>query len=454
MNFDIVNTACSSAWDYPVLDIGSRALRNCCKTPHNKIPVTDLALGTDLFKKFIPIMDIKRDLLSGRKNINCMSCWNSESLGGKSARTGFEKFAKFINATKWTKLTLAETKNKLLNLSEADKEELVNWEHPEHLEIMLSTVCDLKCVYCNQNFSSQWYTEKLKYKEIPIKEANTNIEEYETIWWTWFESVACKTTNQISFVGGEPLLDDKLYQYIDRIIDIRQSKNISSNMNISIVTNFNTPPKYLNKLLKLIERISITPGLDLAVCISFESIGNRTEFIRTGVEWKLFQNNINTLISFVDSNNIQNTTINISPSFCSLSISGIMPFVEYIMTLNEIYSKFLWISTTHVDYPAWCSPFVLTNDYIKYIDDVIDYLKNKNVQQKIHYFNAWRDDFINYLNTIKTGIYNSNLDVNTSNRIRKDFANNIDKISTRRNLDFNGTFPEMVEFYNLCKQLN
>ena len=53
MNFDIVNTACSSAWDYPVLDIGSRSLRNCCKTPHNKIPVTDLALGTDLFKKFI-----------------------------------------------------------------------------------------------------------------------------------------------------------------------------------------------------------------------------------------------------------------------------------------------------------------------------------------------------------------------------------------------------------------
>ena len=70
-----------------------------------------------------------------------------------------------------------------------------------------------------------------------------------------------------------------------------------------------------------------------------------------------------------------------------------------------------------------------------------------------NWFENWKKIFINYLHTIKIGIDTSNLDIDKTNKLRKEFAANIDKLSARRNLDFNATFPEMVEFYNLCKQI-
>lgn len=454
---NMLNTACSSAWNYPVLDISGRSLCNCCKTPHNRVSTKDLELGTDLFKKFIPIKNIKRDLLEGKKNPNCFACWSTEEVGGVSARTGFDDFARFINATKWVSLTLDETKDRLLNLSDTDKEDLINWEHPTHIEIMLSTTCDLKCLYCSPHFSSQWYVEKLKYKEIPVKTATTNVEEYENIWWNWFETVAHKTVNQIGFVGGEPLLDDKLYQYIERILEIRQLNNITTTLNISVVTNFNTPKKYLEKFLNMVQRISTTPGVDIGICISFESTGNQNDFIRSGASWQLFHNNINRLLEFINTNRLEKTVIYIAPAFCSLSISSMLPFIEYVISMIETNSKFIWTSTTHVASPQWMSPFILTKDYNRYIDEVIDYLTNlkhkKFNQEQYVKFENWKQIFINYLTTIKAGIDNSNLDVVKTDKLRKEFVYNIDKLSARRNLDFNATFPEMVEFYNLCKQI-
>lgn len=457
---DILQTACEYAWTYPVLNIGERTLRNCCRTPQEKISLENLNLGTDLFKKFIPIRSIKYDLLRGIKNNNCSTCWDTEAVGGTSSRTGFERFAKFINATKWLNITLEETKAKLLNLSDDDINELVNWEHPKKVEIMLSTICDLKCVYCNDTFSSQWYSEKVKYKEIPIKQANTNVEEYENIWWSWFESVACETVVDISFVGGEPLLDVKLYQYINRILNIRQEKNITSNLVISIVTNFNTPKKYLNEFLKLLQRISNTKNVHLSVCISFESLEKQNSFIRTGSKWELFQDNINEMMIFLKNNKIyKSITIHALPAFCSLSVSNMLPFVSYVVSLMEKHSRLMLISKTHVSHPLWSSPFILTPDYITYIDETIEYLKNLKIQNLDHvqlpYFNTWKKEFIQYLDSIKTGIVNVNTNLNSSeiNELRKDFANNIDKIVARNTLDFNSTFPEMIDFYNLCKEL-
>jgi hypothetical protein len=103
-------------------------------------------------------------------------------------------------------------------------------------------------------------------------------------------------------------------------------------------------------------------------------------------------------------------------------------------------------------HPAWSNPYILPPEYAVYIDESIAILEEESKIINDHYryslFGRW-DAYISFLKTIKAGIENPIKDI----QARKEFVENIDKLSARRNLDFPGTFPEMVKFYEDCKLL-
>ena len=63
-------------------------------------------------------------------------------------------------------------------------------------------------------------------------------------------------------------------------------------------------------------------------------------------------------------------------------------------------------------------------------------------------FGHWTN-YIDHLKEVAKGIQNLNKDI----AARKSFVHNIDLLTSRRNLDFNKTFPEMIEFYKICEAL-
>jgi len=442
----IKDTACSFAWTYPIIDLGRRELRNCCRTPANTI---NQPLDIDIFKNLEKIKKIKTDLLTGVKNIDCSTCWASEAAGIQSKRTGFNEFAKLINAIKWNHLTLEETENRLLNLTQADIEELVEIEYAERMEISLSTVCDLKCVYCSPHFSTQWATEKLKYKEIRITDIPKNDSpDYENIWWEWFTTRAYKSIKFISFVGGEPLINNKFYSYVNKIIDFYENNTDTVHpIEIFVVTNMNTPPKFFNQLIELMKRIKNSKRITLGIGASFESIGTKTEFIRSNADWSLMKANLekvlSTLVELMGKPG-DKIFLTILPSFNTLSISDLPNFVDYVIGLRRKYNWYIGISTTHVTFPSHYSPFILTHDYTKYVNQVIDIIKKSKLDR-----GPWLD-LINYFETINESILNQNVD---STYARKRFVEDIDTLCARRQLDFHKTFPEMIEFYDYCRTI-
>lgn len=440
----INDTACNYAWTYPIIDLGRRELRNCCRTPASTI---DQSLDIDIFKNLEQIKKIKTDLLTGVKNIKCATCWTTEAAGIQSKRTGFNEFAKLINAIKWTHLTLEETETRLLNLTQDDIDELVELEYAERMEISLSTICDLKCVYCSPVFSTQWAAEKLKYNEIRFVDIpKNNSVDYESIWWEWFTTRASKSIKYITFVGGEPLINDKFYSYVNKIIDFYENDTATDHeIEIFVVTNLNTPPKYLNMLVDLMKRIKDSKRIRFGIGASFETIGNKTEFVRSNAKWELMNGNLekimDTLVELM-GRPASKMFLGILPSFNSLSISDLPNFVDYVIELRRKYRWYINISTTHVTYPPQYSPFILTNDYTEYVDEVISMIKKSKLDN-----GPWLD-LIKYFETIKESILNQNVD---STDARRKFVEDIDTLCARRQLDFHKTFPEMTEFYNYCR---
>lgn len=450
---DIEKTACRHAWTYPIIDMGRAELRNCCRTPFNTISDDDWSMGINIFKNLEAIKKVKRELLMGIKSEKCRTCWTSEDYGIQSARSGLDDFAHFVKAVKWHQLTHDQIKEKLRNLTNDEIEELVNLEHPEHVELSLSTTCDLKCVYCSHVFSTQWATERLKYGEItPDQVPKNNSDEYEQIWWEWFEKVASKTVHKITFVGGEPLINDKFYYYVDRLIEYYE-QNKTNKLHIFIATNLNTPKKFFEKFKTTLQKIVNSKYVSIGIGLSFESVGDKNSVIRANANWEVFNKNVFNLMDAIKTYDVKKNKSNIviMPSLNSLSISNLPEFLKYIISMRDNFDRFIRISNTHVTYPMRYSPFILTSDFSSYIDQSIEILKSSKWYEEIEGPNhgSWII-FADYLSSIKNSINTSNND--EVKFARKDFAQDINKLSVRRNFNFAKVFPEMVDFFKFCSE--
>jgi hypothetical protein len=453
----ITDTICQFAWDYPVLQIARNDLRQCCRAKGNQMLDEDINKGSKIFTKYEPIIKQRRELLQGIRTEACRSCWATEERGVKSPRSGFGNFVLYVQKNLWKKNSLAETQHKLLNLSNNDIEEIIKIDAPRMIEISLGNTCDLKCVYCNHHYSSQWAAEKLRYKEISILEVEKPLPEndskFEQAWWEWFETSAFDKINAINFIGGEPLLIEKFHTYINRILDFYSTKfKLKKNIDISVVTNFNTPQKQFDKFLKVTEKIIKTENIKLDFNISMESIGSRAEFIRNGTDWELMTNNLHKFIEFVnehDNYTPPKIIINLQIALNALCISDLPNFFKFVIDLQKSTNLKINLRQNQVVYPQWNSVFILPVEYGKYIDQCIELLSNENVDNsKYTTFGRW-DSYIKFLKDVKTSI--TNPIKNEANR--KDFTKTIDQLVERRKLNFEKTFPEMVEFYNECKLL-
>jgi hypothetical protein len=456
----MLDTICEYAWDYTILMLSRKEMRNCCRTMTNKLTSADLANGKDLVKNFTPIIQLKKDLLSGVQNNACKTCWQIEKTGAKSPRSGINNFSKFVQRNLWKNDSIPTIKSRLLNISDQDREDVLNIDTTRMVELSLGNTCDLKCMYCHSHYSSQWAAEQLKYGEIKVIEIEKELSKYEdnefeNTWWDWFENKAAYTVDCINFIGGEPLIISKFYKYIDRIINFYNTHStIQPEITISVVSNFNTPSKQFEMFLNCVEKLVTHGKFKIDMNVSMEQIGERAEFVRTGTNWQLLTTNINYFLEFmkrVDVYKPKRIIFNLQIALNALCISALPEFIKYVIDLQKNNSNILInLRQNQISFPQWMSPYILPTTYSVYIDETIQLLENEKVDNsKYTEFGKW-NSYIVFLKAVKNGILNPA----KHSQPRIEFVKNIDKLTSRRNLDFPKTFPEMTDFYNECKLLS
>jgi organic radical activating enzyme len=213
-----------------------------------------------------------------------------------------------------------------------------------NLAIMLSTDCSLSCAYCSPEFSTGWQREIStggSYKVGGHIIENSNWSEL----WSKMKQRNRATDSRffklllreidladglrdVGLLGGEPLLNNSLFEIIDHV----------RHKNVSINTGLGVSEARLEKVLDDVE------GMDVVFRVSAESTGKNFEFLRHGLAWADFDRRIQLIKE-------RGAKLEFVSTISNISVIDFHNFVDYAGNTR--------IRLNTVNTPAFMSPHVL-----------------------------------------------------------------------------------------------
>jgi hypothetical protein len=309
----------------------------------------------------------------------------------------------------------------------------------------------LKCVYCSFEHSSQWATELIAAGELDRAKyekdyAGGENQDFQDLFWKWYHDVGRHSIRTIFTIGGEPLLGDSLHRFMDRLWDEHADLNSPAPDKpwINIVSNLSLPPEYLDRLLERFPKWLENFHIDFNV--SLESVGERAEYIRSGMKWEHFDRNIDRLFG-----SRFNGTLRLSflPTLCSTSISSTPEFAEYYVQKSIRFDRPITLKRNVAMFPPWQCPLILTPDFCHYLTDAA--AKLNEFGDRYPLLHGWKD-FRDYLLKMAEGIREQRDTADTRSG-RDSFARQVATLDQRRNVNFRKIFPEYREFLSKCEGL-
>lgn len=388
-------------------------------------------------------------MFKGERHSDCSSCWQIEDKGATSLRGSYQNFVSFAESRGMMDEFAGKSMDQISQEVSIDSE-ILQSHKPFMLEVSLGNTCDLKCMYCNHVYSSQWATEKLKDKTISIETYKAVMKEPEQkfvdLFWKWVDTEAKHSLDRIGIIGGEPLITPEYYDFIDKLFEV-YSDVPGNDTTIWIVTNLNTPDAYYNKFINSLPKL--TEKFKLEILISMESTGEQAEYIRHGLDWDRFNNNVNRL--FTATKDLDRVTVAFLPSITALAVPRFKNFLEWVYELSIRTGKPSMLKQNIVTSPAAHTPFLLPNDCAKYLTEAIEFLESAygTMPDFADIYGRW-DVYRKFLINLRDSIRDSTTDQEVQ---RRQFYNWFTDFDKKRGTSLTETFPELKEFYIQCGEI-
>jgi MoaA/NifB/PqqE/SkfB family radical SAM enzyme len=258
----------------------------------------DEALNSDLHK------ELRLFQSQNKRHPVCRVCWDkedanrrlqkdqgnfdSETIGGISYRIG---------------RTFTHMKDQENGVNLEDAGSIMNHDGsidniPIALDIRFSNLCNSKCIQCEPQYSSLWYSDHMALtgdnkfwvgpKQYQInaegnKLKNDFVRWHDSpIWWERFETIKHRLLH-VYITGGEPFLQPAHDEFLDRLISCGQSKKIRLvyDTNLTVINE---------KILKKLDQFK-----EVRLGISVDDTEKRYELIRYPSSWKKLNENISLL---------------------------------------------------------------------------------------------------------------------------------------------------------------
>jgi len=161
--------------------------------------------------------------------------------------------------------------------------EPISWDY------RFSNLCNFKCRMCGDMLSSAWETEQKQHDMVNWQdpknswmrpEVKNQIEHFQStqVEQEFAQAVEDHRVEEVYWVGGEPLMYEQHWKYMQRIIELGDGKNVYAryNTNLSRIT-YRSCNLYSD----------ILSGLqDWQICASIDGTGTIGEYVRTGLNYK------------------------------------------------------------------------------------------------------------------------------------------------------------------------
>lgn len=464
---------CLAKWTQVTMHLGPGITHSCHHVKAHKIPLEELqtnpsALHNTNYKK-----EIRKEMLNNKRPKECDYCWRIEDNTGEFSDRVFKSLDSY---------------------SFPYYDDIVNSTgdenvYPRYVEVSFSNVCNFKCSYCGPAFSSKWGEEikqhgsySMKYgphynyidpNEVSIKEREDN--PYTEAFWKWFPD-ALPHMHTFRITGGEPLLSKHTFKVMQYLLD-----NPQPELEFAVNTNACPPDKLWKKFVDLLKQLEENKCVKrMTIFVSAESTGSQAEYSRHGMNWQMFVGNIENLLE---------TTENVKLSFMSafniLSLPTFKEFLQYVLDLKEKYNT----STTFNDLQTVIAvekttkintgnriaidiPYVRHPDFLdikiadkemieKYLFPCLDFMYknmanyewsgNKGFDpSEVAKFRRIFFDVIHRQRKIDTGDVALKREQDVAKARFPDFIFEYDR---RRFLKFHEVFPEYVDFYKRCREI-
>ena len=230
----------------------------------------------------------------------CTVCWKKEDANLRMMKEGYEYSPKdssishrivntFTHMPKYEDGIIANRASSVMKSDGSIEND------PIFLDIRFSNLCNAKCIQCEPQYSTLWYSDHMAlnntdkfnvgHKEYTIKkEGNKLVTDMvrwhdDPKWWEQFERIKGRL-RRVYITGGEPFIQPSHDEFLDRLIASGHSKNIflEYDTNLTVINN------------KIIERFSKFQGIRLSV--SVDDIEDRYELVRYPCSWQTLLKNL------------------------------------------------------------------------------------------------------------------------------------------------------------------
>jgi hypothetical protein len=262
--------------------------RLCCASrepAQNFEQYIDTQAGTG---KYIPVTldqhwnsehmrSVRRRMMAGETLPECDVC-NSQLLNTDVYRSYFNRLFKH----KYTDI-IKHTDNTGYTTMQP-----VSWDY------RFSNLCNFKCRMCGDMLSSSWETEQRQHNMVDwsnsknnwmIPEVRHEISRFqdEQIEKEFSNAVEEHRVEEVYWVGGEPLMYEQHWRYMQRIIELGDGPRVYAryNTNLSRVEY-----RGCNLYRDILAHIR-----DWQICASLDGTGRTGEYIRTGLDYEQWRRN-------------------------------------------------------------------------------------------------------------------------------------------------------------------
>jgi sulfatase maturation enzyme AslB (radical SAM superfamily) len=287
-------TFCVAPW-YGVHLGSDKKLSPCCKYKQSEYEYTRM----EEYFHSDPLNNLRQDLMNGVKNPNCSVCWKDEEKGGDSQRL-------ISNRT-----IAGETGARLFDQIKNPK-----LSNIKSFDLTLGNLCNLKCVMCKPNYSSQLLAEAVLNPDLK----SIYDKEYHQKDFDWpknddFVEWCNKYLPQaihIKFAGGEPFIVPWIHDVVERIPDEQKKK---------CILHFTTNLTVLNdKMFECFRKFK-----EVWISVSVEGVEATHEYLRYGHSWSLIAEHM----SRIENMAIDNLILKINHVVQSPSYHSIIPMTKF-----------------------------------------------------------------------------------------------------------------------------
>jgi len=316
------------------------------------------------------------------------------------------------------------------------------------LEIAFDRTCQFACSYCNPAFSSTWvrdirsngpyerlvsdgrghFTHTHDMAQL-YRHGETN--PYVEAFFKWWETDLHRTLQELRITGGEPLMSADTWKLIEwfRLNPGRSQTRLAINSNLGHEVD-------LDRLL------SATQGMPLDLYTSQESVGLQAEYIRDGLDYSAWVQN---MIRLIESKQLRG--LHVMCTINALCLDSLPDLLTVFMRWKHAYgSDFPNFTLNILRFPSFQSALVLP-----------EHIRTQHRQRLQQWLDQWGTDamlqehernhvqrLIDYLDVVKTP-HSETFDRDS---LLNDFGQFYRQYDQRRGKNFAKTFPALADWYN------